>query len=80
MGSQELGKDIRVDAFLILHNLETVGGEELDFERQTEHPAHPEFRGTLDQDLEHAPSDTLPTRFGGGGQRADLGEILPHHV
>ena len=60
--------------------LEPVPGEEAEREREHEDPRHAHLAGAVQQRLDQAVPDALALAALVHRHRADLGQVLPHHV
>jgi hypothetical protein len=77
--SQQLGVDVRRHR-RPRDRVEPVPGEEVDLERQAEHPAHADVSRAGQQLLQQHATDAASLPRLVDDERAHLGEVLPHHV
>jgi hypothetical protein len=79
VGPAQLVVDFRLHG-CALDLVEPVAAEEAHLERQHEHAADAEFARVLEQPGDHQVADALAPQPRLDRHRADLGEVLPHHV
>ena len=79
VGAQELVVDVMLDRDPV-DLPEPMPREELHLEGETEHSSYADVACAHEQLLEQEMADSLALDRRINGERADFGEVLPHHV